>query len=64
MPGTLTSISIFAFDLNERGDPIQAWETVADVTEAEAVEQAKELARRHAGALVDRVPPGGVGCGG
>jgi hypothetical protein len=52
MPGTFTSLSIFAFDLNERGDPIQAWETVVDDTEAEAVDHAKELAKRHAGALV------------
>jgi len=30
MPGTFTSISIFAYDLYERGDAIQAWETVTE----------------------------------
>jgi hypothetical protein len=54
VPGTFTSISIFAFDLDERGDPIQAWETVVDDTETETVDHAKELAKRHAGVLVVR----------
>ncbi len=53
MPGTFTSISIFAYDLNERGDAIQAWETVAE-TEADAIEEAKDAATRHAGVLVVR----------
>ncbi len=53
MPGTFTSISIFAYDLNERGDPIQAWKTVAE-SEAAAIEEAKDAATRHAGVLVVR----------
>ena len=48
MPGTFSSISIFAFDLDERGRPVQAWETVVDGAEA------KGMALRHAGVLVVR----------
>ncbi|MDR6671295.1 hypothetical protein J2X71_007587 [Rhizobium sp. 1399] len=36
MPGTFSSINIFAFDLDERGRPVQAWETVVDEAEAKA----------------------------
>ena len=52
MPGAFTSISIFAFDLDDRGQPIQVWETVVDGDEPGAVEEAKELAKDHAGTLV------------
>jgi hypothetical protein len=52
MPGVFTSISIFAFDLDETGHPVQAWETVVAATEAEAIDEAKELAKTHAGVLV------------
>lgn len=52
MPGAFTSISIFAFDLDDRGQPVQVWETVVDGDEPEAVEEAKELAKAHAGTLV------------
>ncbi|RWY80901.1 hypothetical protein [Rhizobium sp. WSM1325] len=52
MPGAFTSISIFAFDLDDRGQPVRAWETAFYGVEAEAVEEAKEAARSHAGALV------------
>jgi hypothetical protein len=41
MPGTFSSTSIFAFDLDERGRPGQAWETVVDGAEAKAIEEAK-----------------------
>lgn len=54
MPGTFSSISIFAFDLDTRGQPVQAWETVVDGAEAEAVEEAKAMASQHAGVLVVR----------
>jgi hypothetical protein len=53
MPGTFTSISIYAYDHNERGDAIQAWETVAG-SEADAIEEAKDAATSHAGVLVVR----------
>jgi len=36
MPGTFSSINIFAFDLDEGGRPVQAWETVVDEAEAKA----------------------------
>ncbi|MBW9117665.1 hypothetical protein JNB88_29025 [Rhizobium cauense] len=52
MPGAFTSISIFAFDLDENGQAIQVWETVVDEDEHGAVEEAKALATTHAGALV------------
>lgn len=52
MPGSFTSLSIFADDLDDRGQPIQAWETVVGHDEAEAVREAKEHAGRHAGILV------------
>jgi hypothetical protein len=54
MPGTFTSLSIFVYDLNERGDPVRAWETVVDKSEGEAIEEAKAAASHHAGALVVR----------
>ncbi|MBY3003003.1 hypothetical protein [Rhizobium leguminosarum] len=52
MPGAFTSISIFAFDLDDRGPPVRAWERVSVGKEAGAVEEAREAARTHAGALV------------
>ncbi|MDM9644824.1 hypothetical protein [Rhizobium sp. S163] len=52
MPGAFTSISIFAFDLDDRGQPIQVWKTVFDGDEAHAVAKAKEAASGHAGILV------------
>ncbi|TAV41671.1 hypothetical protein [Rhizobium leguminosarum] len=52
MRGSFMSLSIFAYDLDERGQPIQAWETVVGHDEAEAVREAKEHAGRHAGILV------------
>lgn len=54
MPGTFSSISIFAFDLDERGQPVQAWETVVDESEEGAVEEARAMASQHAGVLVVR----------
>lgn len=52
MAGAFTSLSIFTFDLDDRGQPLQVWETVVDGTEADAIEEAKEAAKGHAGALV------------
>lgn len=54
MPGSYTSISILAFDLDERGQPALAWETVVDEDEPDAVEEAKQIATQHAGVLVVR----------
>jgi hypothetical protein len=54
MPGTFSSISIFAYDLDGRGNLVQSWETAVDGTEAEAIAEAKGAASRHAGALVAR----------
>ena len=52
MPGAFTSISIFAFDHDDRGQPIQVWETVVDGDEVGAVEEAKNFAQDQAGTLV------------
>lgn len=52
MPGAFIAISIFAFDLDKRGQPNQVWETVVEGSEADAVEEAKGLALSHAGTLV------------
>lgn len=52
MPRAFTSISIFAFDVDDRGQPVQVRETVVGGDEQEAVEEAKELAKDHAGTLV------------
>ena len=54
MPGTFSSLSIFAYDLDDRGEPVQAWETVVADTETQAIAEAKEAAARHAGVLVVR----------
>jgi hypothetical protein len=61
MPATFSTISIFAFDLDERGKPVQAWETVVDGAEAEAAEEAKAMASQHAGVLVVRRDEPAVG---
>jgi hypothetical protein len=52
MPGTFKSISIFAYDLDHRGNPVQVWETVVDESEEDAIAHAKTLEAHHAGALV------------
>ncbi len=54
MPGAFTSTSIFAFDLDDRGQSVQVWETVVGGDEPEAVEEAKELAKDSARTLVVR----------
>jgi hypothetical protein len=41
MPGTFSSTGIFAFDLDERGRQVQAWEAIVDGAEAKAIEEAK-----------------------
>jgi hypothetical protein len=52
MTGTFKSISIFAYDIDQRGNPVQAWETVVDESEEDAIAHATKLAAHHAGALV------------
>ena len=54
MPGTVSSISVFAFDLDDRGQAVQAWETVVDASDTEGIEEAKQMASSHAGVLVVR----------
>jgi hypothetical protein len=52
MPGTFSSISIFAFDLDKKGQPVRVCEIFVNGTEAAAIEEAKELVKTHAGSLV------------
>ncbi|HEX5933696.1 MAG TPA: hypothetical protein VFY63_05990 [Pseudorhizobium sp.] len=52
MPGTFTSIFLVAFDLDDRQQPVPAFKPRLASTEEAACEEAKELARRHAGVLV------------
>ena len=37
MPDTFSSISVFAFDLDDRGQVVQAWETVVDASDTEGI---------------------------
>lgn len=52
MPGSFTSIFLIAFDLDERQQPVPAFEPRLASTEEAAREEAEELASRHAGVLV------------
>jgi len=73
MPGTFASSRIFAHDLDPRGNPVRAWETIAGGSEADAIAEAKAASERHAGALVVRreanpavgatSTSGSIGCG-
>jgi hypothetical protein len=57
----LVEVSITAFDLNERGDPIQAWVTAVDETEAEGANHAKELANARGRSGGEAGGPPGIG---
>jgi hypothetical protein len=50
MPRTFRLISIFAYDLDQRGNPVLVWETLVDESEENAITHEKKLAARHAGA--------------
>jgi hypothetical protein len=52
MPGSLITIFVVAFNLDDRGQPVQAFEPRLAATEASAVEEAQELAQKYKGAVV------------
>jgi hypothetical protein len=52
MPGTFTTIYVLAFDLDDRGQAIRAFEPRPAASEEAAIEDARELAKSHAGAVV------------
>lgn len=54
MPGTFITIYLVAFDLDDRGQAVQAFEPRVAASEPTAIEEAGELARSHAGVLVWR----------
>jgi hypothetical protein len=54
MPGTFTTVYLVAFDLDDRDQAIQAIAPRAAASEVSAIEEAGDLARRHAGVVVWR----------
>ncbi len=54
MPGTFTVVYIVAFDLDDRSQAVPAFTPRVAASEAAAIEEAGELARRHAGVIVWR----------
>ncbi len=52
MHGTFISIYVLAFDLDDRGQPVPAFDPRPAATEDAAIEEAKDLATRHAGVAV------------
>lgn len=54
MPGTFTVVYIVAFDLDDRSQAVPAFTPRVAASEAAAIEEAGELARRHAGVVVWR----------
>lgn len=52
MPGTFTTLSVMAFDLDDQGQPVRAFEARPAATENAALDEARELALNHAGAVV------------
>lgn len=54
MPGTFSTVYIVAFDLDDRDQAVRAFKPRVATNLTEAAEEAKELARQHAGVLVWR----------
>jgi len=52
MPGTFVSIYVLAFDLDDRRQPLRAFDPRPAATEEAAIEEARDLAGRHAGVVV------------
>ena len=52
MPGTFSTVYVVAFDLDERDQAIKAFTARVATSEAAAVDEARDLAGRHAGAVV------------
>jgi hypothetical protein len=54
MPGTFRTVYFVAFDLDTRGQTVRAFPPRVAANEASAIEAARVLWRRHAGAIVWR----------
>lgn len=54
MPGTFTTIYLVAFDLDDHGQAVRAFEPRVASSEAAAIEEAEGLAQQHAGVVVWR----------
>jgi hypothetical protein len=52
MPGAYTSIFLVAFDIDERGQAIQAFEPRLAANESSALDEAQGLAGQHAGVVL------------
>jgi hypothetical protein len=52
LPGAYTSIFLVAFDLDEQGQPIQAFEPRFVADESSALDEAQDLAEQHAGVVL------------
>jgi len=52
MPGTFVSIYVLAFDLDDRDQPVRAFEPRPAATEKAAIKEAEDLDERHAGVVV------------
>ena len=51
MPGTFATFYVLAFDLDERKQPVRAFEPRVADTEEASVEEARSLSSQHAGAV-------------
>ncbi len=51
MPGTFTTFYVLAFDLDDRNQPVRAFEPRIAASEEAAVEEARSLASQHAGSV-------------
>lgn len=54
MPGTFSVVYIVAFDLDEQLQPVRAFAPRVAASEASAIEEAIDLAHRHAGVAIWR----------
>jgi len=54
MPGTFTTYFVLAFDLDDRNQPVGAFEPRVAASFEAAVEEARNLAAQHAGAVAWR----------
>ncbi|MDP9840403.1 hypothetical protein J2T09_005190 [Neorhizobium huautlense] len=52
MPGTFVSIYVLAFDLDDRDQPVKAFDPRPAATEEAAIEEGRDLDARHAGVIV------------
>ena len=55
MPGTFTTFYVLAFDLDDRNQPVKAFEPRVAASVEAAVDAARDLSSRHAGAVAWRL---------